>query len=772
MSISPQRPHAPAAVLASLCSLVAVPSTATAGEPCGPGELFTPFVHDLPFDPAQMFVHDVNDDGLVDLVASGRFGLEVRLALGGGTFEREATLIETPSLRLDFEFADFDGDGVTDLLSSHSSDPYMAFRRGVGDGTFAEAETFLPSSSLAGFEPYDVDGDGILDLVFTGFGPAHVRVLPGLGDGTFGDAISTVTSASGGDPIVSDLNGDGEVDVVLTNSLARLIMVGLGVGDGTFVMTDIPAGPDSPSAPASADFDGDGVLDLIHSVFSRDRVDVRLGDGLGGFSAPIETDIIDVDEIAVADFDGDGIVDLAISKNGLVGRLHLGVGDGTFVPGPPIAIDRRAKLASGELDGRPGRDLVAMDEGILILPNAGDGTFPSGDVRIAVEGRTSVMETVDINGDGRLDVGVFDESFDRISLFLATDDELGFAPRVDIDVAADSFYLAVGDVDSNGTEELLTANWSTGAMSIIGDTGNGIEVLWSVETGTTIGPPALADLDGDGHPDLIYPIRSASGIAVRRGLGNGAFAAGTVFESVDGGNYTAFADLDDDGDLDLVIGGAWGALRVHRNDGDGGFGESFLLDPQWAFQTRALELIDIDRDGILDLFVRTSDELIVLPGLGGGAFGPADILMNTEFRSVALVDLDGDGLRDIAGALPASPPVKVFRGLPEGGFDGPETVATVGANVVLARDLAGDGRPELLAHGQRETVSVLQIACAHACPTDLDGSGSTDFADLLTVLTQWGPCPTRACDGDVDDDGVVGFADVVSVLAAWGPCSA
>ena len=54
------------------------------------------------------------------------------------------------------------------------------------------------------------------------------------------------------------------------------------------------------------------------------------------------------------------------------------------------------------------------------------------------------------------------------------------------------------------------------------------------------------------------------------------------------------------------------------------------------------------------------------------------------------------------------------------------------------------------------------------CPADIDQSGGVDFADLLAVLSAWGPCP--GCDADLDDSGAVNFSDLVAVLAAWGPC--
>jgi hypothetical protein len=56
------------------------------------------------------------------------------------------------------------------------------------------------------------------------------------------------------------------------------------------------------------------------------------------------------------------------------------------------------------------------------------------------------------------------------------------------------------------------------------------------------------------------------------------------------------------------------------------------------------------------------------------------------------------------------------------------------------------------------------------CPSDIDGSGVVGFADLLAILSAWGPC-APACPEDLDGSGVVGFGDLLLVLSAWGPCS-
>ena len=56
-----------------------------------------------------------------------------------------------------------------------------------------------------------------------------------------------------------------------------------------------------------------------------------------------------------------------------------------------------------------------------------------------------------------------------------------------------------------------------------------------------------------------------------------------------------------------------------------------------------------------------------------------------------------------------------------------------------------------------------------SCPTDIDGSGTTDFNDLLALLSAWGPCP-GGCPADIDGNGTADFNDLLALLSAWGPC--
>lgn len=67
-----------------------------------------------------------------------------------------------------------------------------------------------------------------------------------------------------------------------------------------------------------------------------------------------------------------------------------------------------------------------------------------------------------------------------------------------------------------------------------------------------------------------------------------------------------------------------------------------------------------------------------------------------------------------------------------------------------------------------DDVQIWAVEPADSCPTDLNGDGVTDVADMLLLLANWGACDD--CVGDLNDDGVVDVADMLLLLAQWGDC--
>ncbi|MCP4838926.1 MAG: hypothetical protein GY894_06150 [Planctomycetes bacterium] len=87
-------------------------------------------------------------------------------------------------------------------------------------------------------------------------------------------------------------------------------------------------------------------------------------------------------------------------------------------------------------------------------------------------------------------------------------------------------------------------------------------------------------------------------------------------------------------------------------------------------------------------------------------------------------------------------------------------------------DCDDDGSHDLVQIAADPTLDANQdgeLDVCQECPADIDGSGDVGTDDLLTVLSEWGPCAS-GCDGDIDGDLVVGVDDVLMLVGSWGPC--
>src|SRR5687767_4459131 len=117
---------------------------------------------------------------------------------------------------------------------------------------------------------------------------------------------------------------------------------------------------------------------------------------------------------------------------------------------------------------------------------------------------------------------------------------------------------------------------------------------------------ALGDVDGDGWCD-IYFCRLGGPNALYRNLGNWSFqdmaARAGVACSNQNSTGAAFADVDGDGDLDLLVNAIGGGTRLFFNDGKGRFTESSNSGLDRTLGSTSLALADADGDGDLDLYV-------------------------------------------------------------------------------------------------------------------------------------------------------------------------
>jgi hypothetical protein len=344
-----------------------------------------------------------------------------------------------------------------------------------------------------------------------------------------------------------------------------------------------------------------------------------------------------------------------------------------------------------------------------------------------------------------------------------------FLPPVIYSTGADNpFSMAVADLNGDGKPDLVIGNQCTGpdycgVPGVLGVLlGNGDGTFQSAVTygsgGSVLNAIAVADVNGDGKPDLVAANAGQNSVGVLLGNGDGTFAPAVTYSS---GAYSpeavTLADVNGDGKPDLLvthlcaspcdnISPPQGSVSVLLGKGDGTFRKavSYATGGYFSF---SIAVADLNGDGRADLVVTSwcasnvnvancgDPGLVgVLLGNGDGTFQPVGVIGagGTGTRAAAVADVNGDGKADLLvancgpfGCGDSNPggDVAVLLGNGDGTFQSPITFGSGTYFAISAADVDADGKVDIV---------VSNWTCANnevGCVGVMLGNGDGTFQD-------------------------------------------
>ena len=668
--------------------------------------------------PLDLAVGHMNNDAFLDAVTAdaGSNQVSVLLGNGDGTFQGRRAFASglTPGSVI---IADLNADNKLDVITSNRSTSggklELSVMLGNGDGTLQPPQ-FFKSIFGNNVAVELLDDDDIPDLVVSNSGNNEVSILLGNGDGTFQPEFRQSVQDRASDMVLADVTGNGELDLIVAHGREDQVSVLQGNGDGTFQRVQVMGVGNRPDSLAVADLNGDGLLDIAVAHAVDDDVSVLLGVGGGVFLPPqlYSTDIRP-QGIMFEDVNRDGIVDL-VTRHGSDRSVAvlLGNGDGTFQPHQSFAagLDPNGfSMADLNRDGFVDLMTLGRDNFSVFLGN-GDGTFQTRySLRTSAGAGLEGLALVDLNGDGKLDAVSSVPRHNQISVFLGNGDgTLEVDQRFSTGQRPVDFVIA--DLNGDLKLDVVSANAFSDDVSILLGNGDGtFQTAQSIAVGAFPFAVVAAHLNDDTNLDLAIANFGDNNVSVLLGNGDGTFQAGQLFGVGNDPNSVAFAHLNSDEHLDMVVanrGSTTASVLLGNGDGTFQAHQTFAArNEPWT-----VAIGELNGDGDLDLVVanRGSASVSVLLGNGDGTFQDqqefsAGAAPRSFPNSVALDDLDGDGVLDIVIGNQQSNDVAVLLGNGNGTFQGPRryvsglaSSGTVRAMTVVVGDMNGDGQPDLV----------------------------------------------------------------------------
>jgi hypothetical protein len=712
-------------------------------------------------------VADVNADGKLDLVTNDDFSqtISVLLGNGNGTFQTRRSFpsnVNGDGLIL----GDFNNDARLDaLLIRSGSSGSVSLLLGNGNGDFQASQT-VASGSLSPFATAtDFNGDGFLDFIIGDTSANTQRIYLGNGNGTFRSPL-TISGITGATSIaVGDLNGDGRTDLAVATVSGTVSILVRNV-DSSYTLKQSFTVPANTYSVAILDADGDGKPDVAVSSgnsAATARVSVFAGNGNGLFETQKTFATGILSRLKTGDFNGDGRPDIITSNttsqsfSTLLNDASVSFTGETFdINLTKVLSIERIAPSGATVNGTSVSYRITFEADVTGVTLANFEAVRSAFVKTGaltltpISGSVYVVTIDGISGEGTVGLNFFysdaikdasGRSIDKLGSSTALRDGVRVQGSNTIFYGAEG--VASADLNGDGKLDVVLGNYSS--VRVLLGNGNGtFQLAQSLSVGDYVYGAELADFNGDGKLDLAVVQKNSNRAAVYLGNGNGTFQAAQTFATIAAPTFLNVADFNGDGRLDLLAGSrTTSTLTMLLGNGNGTFAATLAVS---GGPSKGVAVSDFNSDGILDIALATSSQVLVLFGNGSARFPTSRVfttISNTE--ALAAADLDDDGKTDLVVGSQTNG-VATYLSNGNGTFrlssTFPGLLAFEGS--IGVADLDADGRLDLV-YGIRDNNTSSELL-----GLSLSTGGGTFAPQVLFTIKQR---PNDFAFGDFDGDG-------------------
>ncbi len=678
------------------------------------------------------------------------------------------------------------------ILSSAGAHAQTFFQPVGAPGS--QSQTLPTGTMPLGVAVADFNHDGYPDLVVGNKTANTISVYLSTGTGGFQAPVTYPTCGGPTAALAQDLDLTGLPDIVITcnTPTSNVIQVFLNLGNGTFNpvpdgITNIVLGTGlAPVAITSGDFNNDGHPDLAVADSGDGTVTLFLSNAAVDFTYYTVSTLTGLGMptgIATGQFTSSGNFDLAVS-DGSSGKVNILKGDGTgnFTQFSSATVQTDPTgLAVGDFNHDGNIDLAVVNSGsgtVSYLQGTGTATFTQPYPPISIGAATGTgslyLLAMDINDDGNLDLVVGHTLQNDYSVLQGTANG-HFRAAQQIALPNGSAFIATGDFNRDGKPDIAVTQATATTVSVLINNTLATPVHGSLNYvvphtlthghGNMAAGVAVADFNHDGKPDIAATYLEDNSVRVLTGLGDGQFNAAVIYPVGEQPYWVASGDLNNDGYADLVtanttLNSTTGTISVLMNKADGS--GTFAAAQSYPVGRLPYQVAigDLNGDGIPDLAVTNygDNTVSILYGqTGGGFIGGQTLATCTNPYGVAIGDTRHTGQNDIAVTCFQTAQMEVFLNNSMLPYMPPPAQANFQSPAIYATDM----NPTSLVMADFDRDGNLDIVTGNSTANDVSffgGNGDGSFKGAVNSFAL--NFPDSIAAGDVNGDGI---PDLVTV---------